>query len=911
MSSNNSSHATKVRFDPRNVIWFNDVPKEGFWKLNPNKDRRDEYKDENGQPMLNPYNEKGKVFNNGEYYEYLWTRGLPIGNGRLGTMVMGAIDKEVLQINECTVWTGAPYVDENNQPTSGTTKEAWKEYRGQHADGSPAEIGTIPDSISYRALHIDNAATTEAVQHRYNIKKQVEQNFLGTPSRQYSYQSFVEVHLDFGHEIEEVRNYTRHLDLDKGLVAVEYEHKGTYFKRESLASHPNQVIATHVSASEKGSLNFSAELRTFHVEDAKWRRISDNQIALTSKPQGDGNAIQFEARLWINTLYGEITISDDHRSIIISSADQATIFIVGATNYVNYLTLDNDKPSQDCDRYIASIQNKSFESIKAAHVSDHAELYDRTFLKINNTASTSFGNVPTDQRLRPAGFLTGGENLSGSTYCSQGDNDLAVLEFNFGKYLLISGSRPGGQPLTLQGLWNSTNSPAWSSKYTVNINTEMNYWPVQILNLHECELTLINALEDLFHSGQITAREHYAIEGDGAWIMHHNFDLWRGTQPIDNATAGLWPTSGIWLVYHAWQAYLYTLDKKLLSTCYPYMKGLAHFFNQFLVKDPETGFLITSASVSPEHGDVQPGPAMDTQLIRFLYRGMLQTADILDKTEEDAQLLATSKEKLAQVAPNLVDENGYIKEWVRGDVAFSLSLDTSDPPEFIVVDPITNERIHLKRHCASNDTDHKHASHLWELYPGDSLSLYNQSEEQQKNINGFRKGVIARGLKKQQGWALAWRINLRARLADAAGANILLKHLLASRTSPNMFDQHPPFQIDGNFGVTAGIAEMLLQSHDGVLTLLPALPKEWPSGEFKGFKARGNIVVDVKWENGIPVETKVTANHGGMVKVRSPHSSTAVVRQGEEIFPVTKEENNTVLVVDMEAGETYTITRFS
>lgn len=894
--------------DSSQVIWFKDIPKEGFWKLDPAIDGNSIYVDEKGATIQDPYVPTGKYLTRSKYHEYLWTHGLPIGNGRMGAMVMGTIDKEVLQINEDTVWTGAPYVDSFDKPTGGSTKDAWKFYRGVNDDGSPAAIGTKPGTISYNALRIDNSCNSDAVQYRYNLHKQVENHFLGTPQRQKTYQTFVEVYLDFGHKNEGVTNYIRSLDLATAVAVVEYDYNGVHYRRENFASYPDQAIVTHLTASGSKNLNFTAELHTFHGENAEWLKISDNQIALKSKPSGDSNLIKFEARLLIDAPDANIEIGEDNKTITISGANEATLYIVGATNYVNYLILDDSKPAEDCNNYITLLREKTYEQIKAAHISDYSALYNRSSLKIANTGHGSYSSIPTDRRIRPEGFTVGIDKLRGSTFDS-GDNELAVLLFNYGKYLMISGSRPKSQPLNLQGIWNATNTPAWSSKFTININTEMNYWMAQVLNLSECEQPLFDAISDLAESGAITAKEHYNIEGNGAWVMHHNFDLWRGTQPINNATSGLWPTGGIWLLWHVWQAYLFNKDKAELAKYYPYMKGACEFFNKFLVQDPETGYLITAASVSPEQGGVQPGPAMDTQLVRSLYLMTLKAASELNKTSEDASLLDEIRDKLPKVAPNLIDDNGYIKEWVRGDVTFDMQKDTSDNPEFIVTDPYTGQQASLKQHPVS--IRHKHCSHLWEVFPGPSFNQYNLTPTERKVFEAFKKSIIARGKELDTGWALAWRINLRARILDAEGAYDLIRKLLSFRTSPNLFDQHPPFQIDGNFGFSSGVAEMLLQSHEDTINILPVLPEQWPFGEFRGFRARGNFEVDVKWDNRIPSIVRIHSKSGGKAKVRNPYSASASVTDdsGNGVL-FTREENNTVLVFDTEAGKSYVITGY-
>lgn len=949
-------------FDPETVMWTNEIPDEGFYALSPNQSNS------TSSGVQSPYANPGETLTQWANYEYQWTKGYPVGNGRMAAMVMGAIDKEVIQINEDTVWTGSPYKDlTTGEPTSGTTADGWRYYRGANADGTPAPIGSsdalVGDasfqstytafknkSISNMSLNVDNSETLEAIQKRYDLICLVEKFFLGKPSKQKSYQSFVELYMDFNQNKSEAINYTKSLDINDAIVKVDYDYNNAHFTRETFASYPAQAIVNHVTSSE--SLNFNAELHTY-LENPVFEKISDNQLKLTAKVKdgksnepGGLSAIKVESRMYIDAPGSTLSVSQDNKSINISGGTEATIYIVGATNYVDYLTLDDSKPAIDCEQYISGIASRDYTYIKSQHLADYHSLYNRSSLTIENIDNFNASNITTEKRIRKdvngvSGFDIGaGSSLSKansakiySTF-NDGDNQLATLDFNYGKYLLIAGSRDGNssqgidisQPLNLTGKWNPSLSPSWNGKYTININTEMNYWPAQPLNLAECEKPLLDVLSDLAKSGSITAKEQYAIynnrndssyaEGD-PWVMHHNFDLWRGTQPIDNATAGVWPTGGVWLLEHAWQYYQYNNDASYLAEFYPLMKGSCEFFTQFLVTDPVTGYLVTAASVSPEQGSIQPGPAMDTQLIRNLYATTLEAAKVLGMEETDAELLNKIKTQLPEnnllsdekgkIAPNLIDSAGLIQEWARGDVTF----DFSSGDTWTVTNPFTGTTTGYKWHTASNNNGHRHTSHLWELYPGTNLNAYSTDEHEQDIFKAYQKSVDARGAGSGQGWGVAWRMSLSARALDGNTAYERLEQLFRTRTSPNLFDQHPNFQIDGNYGITAGITEMLMQSHTGSIDILPALPDKWANGEFKGFKARGNVIVDAKWANGVPTKVKLEPAQDGEIRVRSPYIGAACIRDSYgNLVDVTLEENNTVAVFNGLAGVTYTIKAF-
>lgn len=993
---------TSVSFNPETVMWTNNkienvLAEAGIYKnaaeVNPNADK-------NRGDLQNPYAKQGEKMENWAYSEFLWTNSYPIGNGRMAGMIAGGIDKEVIQINEDTAWDGSPYGTLKNEkgetittmkqakeaqtitaenPTSGSVSEGWRYFRGADENDNPAQIGSAdamvgdeafrseyPEfankSISNQALSISNEKAQEAVQNRWYLEKMVEAKFLGSPQRQRAYKSFAEVYLDFNHQSGKASNYVKSLDMEKGIVTVEYDYDGHHFKRESFASYPDQTVVTHVESDAE--LAFSAELHTYHNDKPEfysYEKISDNEIKLAasitngnkdnSEP-GTVNAIQFEARMLLRG-EGAFSVSEDNKTVSVKGGKTADIYVVGATNYVDYLNLDNTKPARECGRYMENVKSREYETIKARHVEDFSAEFKKSSIHLDNINDADYSGTPTEKRVREdingkSGFLYGADsrldsaNKSGvySTY-SKGDNELISLNFNYGKYLILSGAREGrkesdgeiaipeSQPLNLTGKWNAALSASWNGKYTININTEMNYWAAQPLNVGESEKTLIDTFADLAKSGAITAANQYGVyneRGDDTyqagdpWVMHHNYDLWRGTQPIDNATAGLWPTGGVWLLDHAWQYYLFNEDEEYLAEVYPYMTGAAKFFTQFLVPDPETGYLITSASCSPEQGGVQPGPAMDTQLVRNLYDTVIKASEILGKADENKALLDKINEQMpsgyfadeaGKLAPDLIDNDGYIKEWVRGDVSFDLSKDNN--PTALKYQNIQNpwakkdeeKEVSIKEHDANNHGGHRHCSHLWELYPGTHLSAYDADTADL--FDAFKKTTTAKGA-GDRSWAYAWRAALNARALDGNKASASLEALLTARTSPNMFTQHPNFQIDGNYGETAAIAEMLLQSHDGAIDLLPALPDKWQSGHYTGLKARGGAIVDCAWSDGKAETAEIRPSKDGKISVRAKGIENAVVKDsnGSEVVSLYSAETKS-LAFDGEAGKEYIV----
>jgi alpha-L-fucosidase 2 len=537
-----------------------------------------------------------------------------------------------------------------------------------------------------------------------------------------------------------------------------------------------------------------------------------------------GGAIQYEARLLVRSAGGRVSVADTLATVL--GADSVTLILAGATNFVRYDDVSAD-PSARNDSTIAALRGVSFERLRSDHLRDHRDLFRRVSIDLG-TSAPAIAAAPTDQRLTRFG--------------SQSDPELVALLFQYGRYLLIASSRPGGQPANLQGLWNDSNRPPWGSKWTVNVNTEMNYWLAEPTGLGELTAPLFGMIRDVSETGARTARVHYDQPG---WVLHHNTDLWRGTAPIDGPQWGLWPTGGAWLTQHLWWRWEYGGDRAFLrDTAYPLMRGASRFFVDYLVRDPRTGWLITGPSVSPENKGIVMGPTMDHQLLRALFARTVEASEIL---EVDSALADTLRTLRSRLAPNQIGRLGQLQEWLE---------DRDDP----------NDR-------------HRHVSHLWGLHPGSEITRDGTPDL----FAAARRSLELRG-DGGTGWSKAWKVNFWARLRDGDRAYRLLNSMVTLTRErrvteggglyPNLFDAHPPFQIDGNFGLTAGIVEMMLQNHEGEIHLLPALPAVWPSGRVRGLRARGGFVVDIAWNNGLLEECVLKAERSGTARVRYRGSVT-------------------------------------
>ncbi len=744
-----------------------------------------------------------------------WEEALPVGNGRLGAMVFGKYGEERIQLNEETYWSGGPY--------STVVKGGYSVL---------PQIQKLVFEKKYLEAH--------------NL---FGRNLMGYPVEQQKYQSLANLHLFFENQ-EKVSGYKRWLDLTTGITSVVYTANAITYKREVFSSAPDQAIVVRLTASKPGSISFKANLRgvrnqthsNYATDYFRMDPVGNDGLALTGKSadyMSVEGRLRYEARIKVVSEKGTIkTLGVD---LLVENADAVTIYFVAATNFVNYKDVSADQHGR-VERYLVKLENKTFETIKEVAISDYKSFYDRVSLALPTT-DNSF--LSTDERM--------------VKIQTSPDPALAALSYNFGRYLLISSSRPGTEPANLQGIWNDDMNPAWDSKYTTNINTEMNYWPVESGNLSECAEPLIRLIREVADQGTQVAREHYGARG---WVLHQNTDIWRVAAPMDGPTWGTFTVGGAWLCTHLWEHYQYTMDIGFLKEVYPLMEGSVQFFMDFLVLHPNGKWLVTNPSTSPENfpdgGGNKPyfdevtagfregtticaGSSIDMQILYDLFGYYLEAADLLKKTSALTQQVREAREKLV---PPQIGSNGALQEWADD--------------------------------WTSLEKNHRHFSHLYGLYPGKVLV----DKKTPQLLESYKKVLEERG-DGAAGWSRGWKMALWARLEDGNRANKIFKGYLKEQSCPQLIalcGKAP--QVDGTFGVTAGITEMLVQSHEGFINLLPALPDEWGNGEFKGVCARGAFELDFLWENKKLTGLKILSSAGEACRLKGEFT---VTRNGKKI----------------------------
>ena len=748
-----------------------------------------------------------------------WLRALPVGNGRLGAMVFGNTATERLQLNEDTVWAGGPH--DYSNPGGANALQQIRQLVFANQWGQAQNL--------------------------------INQTMLGRPAGQLAYQPVGDLNLTFP-GIAGTSGYERWLDLTTAATGVSYLANGVRYQREVIATAPDQVIAVRLSAGTAGRISFSA---TFSTPQRASKSSPDSRTIALDGRSGDQRGIAGSVRflaLARAVVQGGST-SSSGGTLQVSGADAVTLLISIGTSYVDYRTVNGDYQGAAWGR-LNSATGVSYDSLRSRHVADYRALFDRTVIDLGRTAAA---DQPTDTRIAQHG--------------SGNDPQFSALLFQYGRYLLISSSRPGTQPANLQGIWNDSMTPAWESKYTLNANLPMNYWPADTTNLSECFEPVFDMIDDLTVTGARTADVQY---GAGGWVAHHNTDGWRGSSVVDDARWGMWPTGGAWLATMIWDHYRFTGDRAFLEANYPAMKGAAQFFLETLVEEPNLGWLVTNPSNSPEllhHSDatVCAGPTMDNQILRDLFNGCASASEVLGIDADFRGQVRAARDRLA---PMRIGSRGNIMEYLH---------------DWIETDP-----------------QHRHISHLYGLHPSNQITRRGTPQL----FTAARRTLELRG-DAGTGWSLAWKINYWARMEEGTRAHDLIRQLVTpDRLAPNMFDLHPPFQIDGNFGATSGIAEMLLQSHSGELHLLPALPPAWPTGSVSGLRGRGGFTVGATWSGGSIDDLTVRPDRDGSVRIRSRMftGDYQLVDEANGALLVPDEPESDLIAFHGQAGRTYRAT---
>jgi alpha-L-fucosidase 2 len=769
-----------------------------------------------------------------------WENALPVGNGRLGAMVFGKADEERIQINEETYWTGGPYTT--------TVKGGFK---------------ALPE---IRKLIFDG----EWIRAHRLFGRQL----MGYPVEQQKYQSIGDVVLAF-HRPDPVTEYRRQLDLDTAIATTSYRQGGARFVREVFVSPIDQVIVVRLSSDRPGQISFDAQLRgrrnTAHSNYAtdyfQMDGYGSDGLVVRGKSAdylGVEGRLRYESRLKAVADGGRVHVEDD--TLVVRQADAVTLFVAAATNFVSYKDVSGD-PAARVSAALTRASTQPYDAVRTQHVEAHRKLFRRVRISLGRSPDS---DLPTDERLRK--------------FDGANDPALPALLFQFGRYLLISSSRAGTQPANLQGIWNDNMNPPWDSKYTTNINTEMNYWPAEVANLSECAEPLFRMIRELTDQGTDVAREYYGARG---WVMHQNTDLWRVAAPMDGPSWGAFTTGGAWLTTHLWEHYAFTGDKAFLREYYPVMKGSAQFFLDFLVPEPKHGWLVTNPSTSPENFPLAPGndpffdevtmftspgttltagSTIDLEIVSDLFTEFANASEVLGLDPEMRAQALAAKEKLA---PLQVGKNGMLQEWLED--------------------------------WGQREKSHRHISNLWGVYPGHDITADRTPALAEASARVLeQRGLIGNG------WSSAWKTAVWARLGNAVKALENITYAVANYTTDSLFSIcSKNLQVDGAFGMTAAVAEMLLQSDGGVIDLLPAVPAAWADGDVRGLRARGGYEVDIAWNAGRIRRSEIRSTIGGVCRVRAAQP-LEVASNGAAVH-VTRPEPG-VVQFESAPGATYVLT---